>query len=138
MTTVPKPSRETIKSRPARLPPSNLALALCSPVSPRVSPLITPQFSSFSTKSSALPPSSLMLPSSSILPSSSMLPNQPMPMHWPTQVPSGVSSFYFCRNSFLRVLFHYILDVAARVCRSPGTDDVQTIAAWLPCNANTT
>jgi hypothetical protein len=29
------------------------------------------------------------------LPSSSMLPNQPLPMHWPTQVPSRVSLFLF-------------------------------------------
>jgi hypothetical protein len=90
MTTMPKPSRETIISRPARLPPSNSTSDLCSPASPRVSPLITTQFST----NSNLPPSGLMLPFSSMLPSSSMLPNQPMPMHWPTQVPSGVSIFF--------------------------------------------
>ncbi len=91
MTTMPKPSRETIIFWPARLPPSNSTSALCSPASPRVSPLITPQFST----NSNLPPSGLMPPFSSMLPSSSMLPNQPMPIHWPTQVPSGVSLFLF-------------------------------------------
>ncbi len=91
MTTMPKPSHETIISRPARLPPSNSTSALSSPASPRVSPLITPQFST----NSNLPPSGLMPRFSSMLPSSSMLPNQPMPMHWPTQVHSGVSLFLF-------------------------------------------
>jgi hypothetical protein len=77
---------------------------LCSPASPRVSPLITIQFSSpklassfkFSTKSSAQPPSGLPLPSSPMLPSSSMLPNQPLPIHWPNGFPSsGVFLFLF-------------------------------------------
>ena len=46
MTTGPKPSCETITSRRSRLAPSNSALDLCSPASPRVSLLITSQFSS--------------------------------------------------------------------------------------------
>ncbi len=76
---------------------------LCSPTSPRVSPLISSQLSSpkpissfmFSTKSSARPPSGLHLSSSPMLPPSSMLPNQLLPIHWPTQVPSGVFPFLF-------------------------------------------
>jgi len=105
MTTGPKPSCETITSRRSRLPSSNSALDLCSPASPRVSPLITSQFSSpnqpFSTNSSALPPSGLllpsspMLPSSSMLPPSSMLPNQPLPIHWPNGFPSSGFPFLF-------------------------------------------
>ena len=140
MTTEPKPSCESITSRQSRLPPSNSALDLYSPASPRVSPLITSEFSSpkltssfeFSANSSALPTSGLPLPSSS------MLPNQPLPMHWPTQVPSKVSLFLFTSltlppqtptlwptqvPSWVSFFLHYwfnIYVVAARVCRSPG------------------
>ena len=138
MITVPKPSCETIISRPVRLPPSNSLLALCSPASPRVSPMITPQFST----NSNLSPSGLMLPFNSMLPSSSMLPNQPMPMHWPTQVPSGVSHFLFTSStlppqtptlwhtqvpSWVSLLFFCITGLTSMLlpqgcvdCRSPG------------------
>ena len=76
---------------------------LCSPTSPRVSPLISSQLSSpkpissfmFSTKSSALSPSGLHLSSSPMLPPSSMLPNQPPPIHWPNGFPSSGFPFFF-------------------------------------------
>ena len=141
MTTGPKPSCETITSRRSRLPPSNSALDLCSPASPRVSPLITSQFSSpnrpFSTNSSALPPSGLllpsspMLPSSSMLPPSSMLPNQPLPIHWPTQVPSWVSFFFYCIIGLTSMLL-------PQGCEDPlVSGDGQTVSDQPQIHANT-
>ena len=132
---------------------------LCSPTSPRVSPLISYQLSSpkpifsfeFSTKSGVLQPFGLHLPSNPMLPPSSMLPNQPLPIHWPngfpssgfpffflllpihwpTQVPSWVSFFFYCIIGLTSMLL-------PQGCEDPlVSGDGQTVSYQPQIHANT-
>ena len=54
-------------------------------------------------------------------------------------LPRSFSLLFFTFPNFsAEIYFPHILDVAAKVCRSPGTGNRQTVTTWLPRYTNTT